>query len=279
MRGHPSFKENAAGVRAMYLDMASRAGLVLICLIMERRRTRSSEIRRSRVALQAERIHVVACQQAKVRGTMREVAGSAAFCLERRMFIHKRARSFGVALRAYRILIRGSLEEFVVEGAMWIVAVAATQKAFVYLVMGRLRECGLGIRVATITKIRLRQFEHMPFALGIMCAVATGAAHSGSAMRRALKIGVIVRVTTEAGCINLFRCSFRELKDLGCVAAGFHMRFAWAMTALAGCALAPVHQRKFGVWIGSKFLGHFCVACFACLRADKVCRINLRRGC
>lgn len=135
MRGHPSFKENAAGVGAMYLDMASSAGLVLICLIMEGRCARSSEIHGGRVALQAERIHVVACQQPEVRGTMREVAGNAAFCLEWRMFIDKWACCFGVAFRADGILVRGSLEVFVVEGAMWIMAVTTGQEAFVNLVM------------------------------------------------------------------------------------------------------------------------------------------------
>jgi hypothetical protein len=135
MRGHPSFKENTAGVGAMYLDMTSGAGLVLICLVMEGGRARSSEIHRGRVALQTERIHVAACQQPEVRGTMRKVAGSATFRLEWWMFIDKRTCCFGVAFRADSVLVRGSLEEFVVESTMWIVAVAAGQKAFVNLVM------------------------------------------------------------------------------------------------------------------------------------------------
>lgn len=59
-----------------------------------------------------------------------------------------------MAFRANCVLIRARLEEFVLEGAMGIMAVAANQQALIHLVVKGLGEGGLNVGVAAIAEIR-----------------------------------------------------------------------------------------------------------------------------
>jgi len=105
--------------------MTYSAGLVLIGLVVERWRARRSKVQRCRVTLQAQRVDIVAGEQPRVWRAMREMAGSATLGLQRRMLVHKRAGSLGMALGADRVLIHRRLEHLVLKRAMRIVAIAA----------------------------------------------------------------------------------------------------------------------------------------------------------
>ena len=109
----------------MYLHVADGASLVLIRLVMKRWRARRREIHGRRVALQAEAVHVVARQQARIRRSVREMAHGTALCLDGRMLVNPRPDRIDVTLGADRVLGRTLLQHLRLESAMRIVAVTA----------------------------------------------------------------------------------------------------------------------------------------------------------
>ena len=109
----------------MYLHMAYSACLVLVRLVMKRRRARRRETHGRRVALQAEAVHVVASQQARVRRSVRNVARGTALSLDGRMLVNERPQGIDVALGADGILGRTNTKLVRLEGAMRVVAVRA----------------------------------------------------------------------------------------------------------------------------------------------------------
>ena len=125
IRGHALLEENAAGVGAMYLHVADGASLVLISLVMKRRCARRREIHGRRVALQAEAIHVVASQQARIRRSMRKMAQGTALSLDGRMLVNPWPGRIDVTLGADCVLCRTLLQHLRLESAMRVVAVTA----------------------------------------------------------------------------------------------------------------------------------------------------------
>src|SRR5215469_8512185 len=99
-------KENCANVRAVDLGMADGARLILHGLVVRRtHRLRCSEVRRGRVALEADRVHIGTVEQSRVRAPVREVTRRATLGFDYRVLINKWSSGFGVALRADRILL------------------------------------------------------------------------------------------------------------------------------------------------------------------------------
>ena len=123
--GHALLEENAAGVRAMYLYVADGARLILICLVMKRWRPGRREIHGRRVALQAEAVHVVACQQARIGRSVRDVAHGTTLGLDRRMLVNPWPDRIDMTLGADRVLRRTLLQHLRLESAMRVVAVTA----------------------------------------------------------------------------------------------------------------------------------------------------------
>lgn len=169
------------------------------------------------------------------------MAGGATFELHGRMLVDKRAQGLRMAFRANCVLIRARLEEFVLEGAMGIMAVAANQQALIHLVVKGLGEGGLNVGVAAIAEIRFGNLQRM-FTLKRVAAMATDAAHARFAMSRSIEVGVRPQVTTEALFIDLFGGRLGEAKYLGHVATRLHMGLRWTVAALASNSFAAVHQ-------------------------------------
>ena len=109
----------------MYLHVADGASLVLICLVMKRWRARRREIHGRRVALQAEAVHVVARQQARIRRSVRKMAHGTALSLDGRMLVNPWPDRIDVTLGADRVLRRTLLQHLRLESAMRVVAVTA----------------------------------------------------------------------------------------------------------------------------------------------------------
>ena len=111
----------------MYLHVADGASLVLICLVMKRRRARRREIHGRRVALQAEAVHVVARQQARIRRSVRDMAHGAALSLDGRMLVNERPEGIDVALGANSVLCRTRPNKGRLEGAVRVMAIRTLQ--------------------------------------------------------------------------------------------------------------------------------------------------------
>ena len=109
----------------MYLYVADGARLVLIRLVMKRRCARRCEIHRRRVALQAEAVHVVASQQARIRRSVREMAHGTTLSLDGWMLVNPWPDNVDVTLGADRVLRRTLLQHLRLEGSMRVVAVTA----------------------------------------------------------------------------------------------------------------------------------------------------------
>lgn len=90
----------------MYLRVAHGACLVLSGLVVGRRYTRGREIIGNDMALQAERIHIAAGQQAWIRRSMRGMAGGATLRLYRGMFEDEWPSGLRMAFHAHRVLMR-----------------------------------------------------------------------------------------------------------------------------------------------------------------------------
>ncbi len=143
----------------MDLGVAGIASLILIGHVVKRRRARRGKVHGGCVALQAQRVHVVPRKQAGIRRSVGEMAGETALSLDGWMFIHKGSHCIGVTFHADCILVCAGLQHLVLKCAVWIMAVAAFQQAFIDLVVEGLREGSLYIGVALITKLRFGDFE------------------------------------------------------------------------------------------------------------------------
>src|ERR1700730_2281084 len=60
------FEEEAVKVRPMNRNVTEGACLILLCLVMEGRGSRSPRIDRERVALQAQQVHLATLQQTRI---------------------------------------------------------------------------------------------------------------------------------------------------------------------------------------------------------------------
>ena len=108
-----------------------------------------------RVTLQAEQVYLAHSQVAWIGGPVRRVTTAAALRLHRHVFIHKRSLFVGMALDADRVSAghRPDLPEG--SGAVDVVAVAALDETFVYAMVVRLREVGLGGNMASVAELGL----------------------------------------------------------------------------------------------------------------------------
>jgi len=219
MRSHPLLEKNAAGIGAMNLRMADRAGLILIGLVMERGSARRGEVHRSGMALQAEGIDIIACQQARVGRPMRKVARGASLRLERRMLVYKWAGGLGVAFGADSVLICAGLEELVFKCPVGVMTIAAFHEPLIDLVMEGLSEGRLGIGMAAVAELRLGRFEQICIGFCVVAAVASDATHASRAMRSSFEVGVCILVASEALAVGSFGGGLGELEDLGGIAA------------------------------------------------------------
>ena len=106
--------------------------------------------------MQAQQVHLAYTQIARVGRTVRGVTTAAALRLDRYVLINERALLIGVAFDTNRVpgwhgphLAEGG-------GAMDVVAVAALDETFVYSMVIRPREIGLGGHMASVAEFGLR---------------------------------------------------------------------------------------------------------------------------
>jgi hypothetical protein len=191
---------------------------------------------------------------------MREVTGSAALGLDRRMLIDERASFLGVTLYADRISGDAAVQPLVFVGAVRIVAVAAVYQSFVHSVTEWLRKGRLDVGMTAIAELRLCNFQKSCLTLKGMYAVATHAAHVSFAMGRAGEVGMRSSVTPQALIIHRFGCCFAEPEDLGYIASRFYMRLAGRVAAFASDPFAAMHEGEPRMRILSKFLMDICMA-------------------
>lgn len=170
------------------------------------------------------------------------MAERAALGLDGRVFVDKWAGGLDVAFGADRILGRANPQLVRLEGAMWVVAVAALQHPFIYRMMKGLSESWFYVSVAGIAELRLRNLQQACLTLRLMNTVATDAAYFRFAVSGALKIGVSACVAAEAFLINRLRSGFAEPEDLRCIPSGVDVSLTRSMTVFAGDAFVSVQQ-------------------------------------
>lgn len=274
-------EERLVDVGAVNIGMAAGAGHQLI-------RPRAHPIDRvvghATMALVAERVDRRHVQQASILRSVGRVAADAALGLDGSMLIHKRPARFGVALCADGILIGGGFEVVRLEGAVWIVAIAAANRAFVHRMVERHIECRLLIAMALEAELGLFGLEQALRSFGMVDAVAAEAADAGFGMRGTLEIRMGAGVAAQAGGTGIFGAEFVEAADLGDIASAIDVSFAGSVTAFAGHAFTGMFEGEAGVGIAGigKFFDHIGVTSGASLLTDEVrrvvCRLRLGSG-
>jgi len=201
------------------------------------RRPRAHSVNRvvsyAAVALVAKRVDGRHVQQAGILGTVRSVASQTPLGLYRDVFIDERPARLGVAPGADRVLVGRGLQIVGSEGAVHVVAIAARDQAFLYLVVKRHIERRLSVGVALEAERRLRSLQQTFFFLALVNAVAANTADLCLGVGRAVKIRVRIRVAGQAHGVNLFGRVLRGIEYLAHVAAARHVLGSRTVTTLA----------------------------------------------
>ena len=199
------------------------------------------EVRRRRMALKANRVHIGAVQQARIRSAVRRMAGRAAFRLYHIVLVNEWSRRLAVALGADRIHLRRCTQILLIERAVRIVAIGALHQAFFHFVVERHVELRFRFGVALIAKFGLCRRQKLLVIRTVVNAVAAYAAHFVFTMRRVLEIGVLSLVTAQAAGIHFLRGRLSRIENLRDIAAAIDMGLARPVAAFAGHAALAVH--------------------------------------
>src|ERR1700722_18888885 len=152
---------------------------------------------------------------------------------------------------------------------MHIVAIAATDGAFVDLVMEGHIERGLDVVVALEAESGLRGLEQV-LGFGVVNLVAADAAYVGLGVGRAQKVGMGAAMATEALRVQFFGAGLGGIEDLGGVAAAVDVSLARAVTAFAVDTGCTVLRSQLGVGVIGELLRDFFMAGGAGFAADEV---------
>jgi hypothetical protein len=127
---------------------------------------------------------------------------------------------------------------------MDVVAVAALDETFVYSMVIRFRESGLGGHMTSIAKLGLSLNEEVLRLFGVVRRVAVQAANIVARVRRRGEVPLLMlfTVTTQATGVGILLRHRREADDLGHVPAAFYVRGSGAVTGLTS---VPVVERRF----------------------------------
>lgn len=201
---------------------------------------------------------------------MREVAKRTAIRPDRLMLVDERTCCLCVTFYADRIARDAAMQSLVLEGAMWVVTIAAIYQPFIHLVVKGLRKGRLYISVAGITKLRLRNLKKAGLAFRFVNAVATRATYACIAVCGSLEIGMRCGVAFQALVIGGLRRHFAEPEDLFYITASLHMLSARPVTAFACHPFASVQQCEPGVRILREFLSNVFMAGLAGFWANEI---------
>lgn len=139
-------------------------------------------------------------------------------------------------------------------------------------------ECGFLIAVAGEAELGLFGLQKMLRRLRRVDAVATETADVGLRMRGTIEVRVRTGVTAEAGGADFFGAELVEAANFGDIATAFNVGLARSVAALAGDALALMHESEAGMGIVriGKFFDHIGVTSGASLLADEIGRVRCR---
>ena len=291
-------------MRPVNLDVTGRAVGVLRVLIMLRSsRLNGSDVVRHAVAGQTELIDCAESQQPWISGAVWCMAGHATFSFQRGMFISERTLFIRVTFNASCIAADGQSRLFKFEAAVRVMTIAATHRAFQYLVMEGHGECRLHFAVATEAKLRVAHLQHsyrresrflsicrgdpcdragnILIACGQVWRVAVSAADVVAPMLTTTEVVVLffAGVTPQTGLSGFLRRLVLKGDDLGGVAL-FSMGLARSVTGFTACDLCvpALYFRKVCMRSMRKRFELIFVAIFAAIAADITSILRRRRS-
>jgi len=136
-------------------------GVLRILIMLRTSRLARADVMRQAVAREAKLIHGAESKQTRIRGTVRRVAGRAAFRLHWSVFVSKRPLLVHMALETWRVPTRCQSHLFEFKTTVWIMTVAAFYRAFENFVMEGLVKVGLRFSMAAHANLRVTCFQHV----------------------------------------------------------------------------------------------------------------------
>ena len=135
-------------------------GVLRVLIVLRTSRLARAYVMRQAVARETKLIHGAESKQTRIGGTVRRVAGRAAFRLHRSVFIGKRPLLIHVTLKTRRITAgcQSGLLQF--KTAMRVMTIATLHRPFENLMMEGLGEIRLRFIMATHAKLRLAHQQH-----------------------------------------------------------------------------------------------------------------------
>ena len=262
--------------------VAHRASLIFLRLVMERWDCRRARVRRERVTLQTQQIHLRAIEQPRIRRAMGRMAAHASFYLYGLVLIHEGSRLVAVALEAAGILCGSGPELPRQESAVRIVTVIALDQPLVDSVTKRTVELLLHFLMTAVTQLRgLLLHQELAF-VRVMRRVAVNTTHIVLQVHGPTEIAVFfpIGVAAQTAGTDCLSGRILEREDLGLVSAALDMVFAWSVASLAAMPFRTFLRvqccyKMRGVFIALiEALGrHVFVAGFADLRSHVLRRI------
>lgn len=235
----------------MYGYVAQRACLILLRLVVEGRRSWSAQV--TRMAAQAQQVHLVLHQQTLVRRSVRRMACRAALKL-RFMLVDKRPLLFRVALVANLVARSICPQLFWPECPVGVVTIVALNQSLVDAVMERPRKLGFHVHVARVAKFRRFGFHQELAFLAMMWRVAIDAGHTVRQMHGTVIVAVLlaVLVTPQTASAGFLRRNALEREYFRFVSAAIDMLFAWTVACLTTLPLRSFVGSHLGIQCGSK---------------------------
>lgn len=252
--------------------VAQRTRLEKRRLIMEGGGSGRAAEARSRVALQAEQIHIAKLEHVWIGAAMNHVTRYAAVHLDRRVLVDKRALLVGVAFEADGVLRGGHAHLLKERSSVHVVTVAASNQALVHAMVEGHGELRLLREVAGVAKLRLRFGQQEFLGLRVVGRMAGSASHAilrVDGIEGPYVLGA-AGMAIQASGVDLRRGRILEHKNLGLVPAAIHVRFSRAVTRFTTMPLRPFpgvergHKvRRIFVRLEETFGWHILVACLA----------------
>lgn len=212
-------------------DMAQRARLVFLRLVVERGRHGRNRIHGQGVALEAEQIDGAAVQHAGIGRSVRVVTRDATLRFDGRMLEGERSLLLGVARETDGVL-RGRCAELPRPGGvMRTVTTRAREQPLVHSVMRGAIEIRPNVLMAAVTELRLRDFQQTLRRRRLMGRMAVGAPEIVDGVRGTREVAVLVAelVAVETDARPLALGDGGEADDVGLVAAALHVRLSGSM--------------------------------------------------
>jgi hypothetical protein len=237
-------------------DVAERAGLVFLRLIVERRRSRRPSGCGLGMTANAQKIDLILDEHARVGRTVGRMTDHAAFDF-RFVLVYKRSLLFAMALVANLVARSVRAQLLGAKRAMRAMAIIALDQAFIDTVVERSRELRTHIHVARVTKFRrFRLHQELTF-FGMVRRVAINAGDAVCCVHRAVIIPMLFGVLMAAqapGSGLLWRYVLKG-EDLGFVAPAIYVFFPRAMASLAAVPFHTFVRVEFGIHGGGEVSG------------------------